>query len=162
VSVYEPIFKALNDDGVRYVVVGGLAVVLHGYARLTVDLDLVVDLVPEEALKAVRSLGAIGLQPRLPVDAASFADPQQRREWVDRRNMKVFQWFDPDDPLRAVDVFVEEPIPFNGLWDRSLVVPLESTTVRIASREDLIHMKAAAGRPQDLDDIAFLEGLDDR
>jgi predicted nucleotidyltransferase len=44
VAVFEPLFKALNDAGIRYVVVGGLAVVLHGHARLTADVDLVVDL----------------------------------------------------------------------------------------------------------------------
>ncbi|MGH7318339.1 MAG: hypothetical protein ACRELA_01720 [Candidatus Rokuibacteriota bacterium] len=41
VAILEPVFKALNDSGVRYVVVGGLAVVLHGHARLTVDVDLI-------------------------------------------------------------------------------------------------------------------------
>lgn len=48
-SIYEPIFSRLNEQGGRYLVVGGLAVVLHGHARLTVDLDRVVDLAPEAA-----------------------------------------------------------------------------------------------------------------
>lgn len=46
-SLYVPVFEALNDMQVRYVVVGGLATVLHGYARLTADIDLMVDLEPE-------------------------------------------------------------------------------------------------------------------
>ena len=43
-AVFEPLLKALTDASVRYGVVGGLAVVLHGHARLTVDRDLVVTL----------------------------------------------------------------------------------------------------------------------
>ena len=45
-ALFEPVFRALNDTGARYVVVGGLATVLHGYARFTADADLVVDLAP--------------------------------------------------------------------------------------------------------------------
>ncbi len=43
-ALFEPVFRALNDTGARYVVVGGLATVPHGYARVTADADLVVDL----------------------------------------------------------------------------------------------------------------------
>ena len=55
-SLFEPLFDALNAAEVRYVVVGGLAAVLHGHARLTADIDLVVDLTPDEAKKAIQTL----------------------------------------------------------------------------------------------------------
>ncbi|MBI4637248.1 MAG: hypothetical protein HY727_12940 [Candidatus Rokubacteria bacterium] len=51
--LFEPLLDALNRAAVRYVVVGWFATVLHGYARLTADIDLVVDLAPDEARKAV-------------------------------------------------------------------------------------------------------------
>ena len=54
-SVIEPLFKTLNDAGIRYVVVGGLAVVLHGYARMTVDVDLILDLEAGPAMKAIEA-----------------------------------------------------------------------------------------------------------
>ncbi len=41
-SIYQPLFRALNESEVRYVVVGGVATVLHGYARFTADIDLIV------------------------------------------------------------------------------------------------------------------------
>ncbi|MCA1845773.1 MAG: type II toxin-antitoxin system VapC family toxin [Actinomycetota bacterium] len=65
---FEDTIAALNRSDVRYVVVGGLAVVLHGHVRLTVDLDLAVDLEPREARRAVDVLTAIGLTPAAPVD----------------------------------------------------------------------------------------------
>ena len=51
VSRFEPIFDPLNRTGVRYVVVGGRATVLHGFARLTADVDPIVDLSPLEEKK---------------------------------------------------------------------------------------------------------------
>ncbi len=67
-SLYVPVLEALNDMQVRYVVVGGLATVLHGYARLTADIDLMVDLEPEELRKSIDALAGYGMVPRLPVD----------------------------------------------------------------------------------------------
>lgn len=159
-SLYEPLFEALNARGVRYVVVGGLAVVLHGYARLTVDVDLVIDPSAEESRRAVDTLADIGFRPRLPVPMEAFADKDQRLDWIKNRNFRVFSVFDPLDPLREVDLFVEEPIPFKELWSNSLEMPLEGTTVRVASRAHIIEMKRLAGRPRDLEDIAALEDLD--
>jgi hypothetical protein len=78
VGSYDDVFRALDAAGVRYVVVGGTAVVLQGHARLTVDLDLVVDLSPEQAAAAVTALTGIGLLARLPVDTESFADAATR------------------------------------------------------------------------------------
>src|SRR5690606_21763570 len=118
VSVFGPIFAALDESGARYVVVGGLAVVLHGYARLTADVDLVVDLSPGEAIKAVAALTRIGMVPRAPVQAREFADPEARRVWMEEKGMKVFSMHDPRRPLVEVDLFVEPPIAFDELLSR--------------------------------------------
>lgn len=48
-TLYEPVFRALNDSGARYVTVGGFAVLLQGALRTTADLDLMIDLEPEAA-----------------------------------------------------------------------------------------------------------------
>jgi len=159
VSLFEPIFLALNDAGARYVVVGGLATVLHGYARLTVDVDLVVDLAPDRARTTIDTLLALGFQSRVPVDAVDFADPVVRRRWIDEKGMQVFSLVDRDNPMRVIDLFVEEPMDFEGLWARAELMPLSSTTVRVASLDDLIALKRQAGRPRDLDDIAQLERI---
>lgn len=158
-SILEPILRALEDADVRYVVVGGLATVLHGYARLTVDIDLVVDLAPEEARKAVEVLTGLGLVPRVPVAASGFADPSTREGWIRDKHMRVFTMIDRNNPMRQVDLFVESPIPFDSLWERSETMPLAGTRVRVACIDDIIRMKRIAARPQDLVDIEALQAI---
>lgn len=155
------IFAALNDARVDYVIVGGLAVILHGYLRATADLDLVIGLAPENCKRGLEALANIGFTPRLPVAIEAFADPRQREEWSEQRNMRVFQLWDPANPLRSLDVFVKEPIAFAALLRDAARKDIDGIPVRVASIEHLIEMKQAAGRPRDLDDIDKLRLIRD-
>ncbi|MDQ2702767.1 MAG: hypothetical protein M3Y70_08165 [Pseudomonadota bacterium] len=153
------IFAALNDANVDYVVVGGLAVILHGYLRATADLDLAIGLSPGNAKRGMESLASIGLQPRLPVPLDDFADPDKRADWLKNRNMLVFPLWDPANPLRSVDVFISEPIAFADLSRDAVLKDLDGVQVPIASIDHLIGMKRASGRPRDLDDIDKLQHI---
>jgi len=158
-AIFAPLFDAFNTANIRYVVVGGLATVLHGYARLTVDIDLMVDLAPEQAKKVISILTTLGFVPQLPLNPSDFANAQTRKTWNTEKNMQVFSMIDPRNPLRIVDLFVENPIPFEDLWSRSTNVPIDTVSIRIVSLTDLIHLKRLAGRPQDLIDIKNLEQI---
>lgn len=157
--LYDDVLSALNERAVPYVVVGGIAVVLHGHARLTVDLDLVVDLAVGPAREAIHALVELGFQPRLPVSADDFADPAIRTDWVEHRHLQVFSLYDPVNPVREVDLFATYPLPFDELLAGSTVAVVGSTPVRIASIEHLIAMKEAAGRVRDAADIEALRRL---
>jgi len=161
VALFEPVFEALDRAGVRFVVVGGVAVVLHGHARLTADLDLAVDLASEPARRAIDALMGLGLRPAAPVDAIGFADPRTRVTWIAERGMRVFALRDPDDPLRQVDLLVDEPVPFEELWGRAKLVRVGVVDVRVASIHDLIRLKQLADRPLDRDDIEHLRRIEE-
>lgn len=158
---YESIFAALDAAAVRFVVVGGVAVVLHGHPRLTVDLDLVIDFATDAPRRAMAALTGLGLGPRLPVDPQLFADAATRRAWVEERGLKVFTMLDPSTSLVEVDLFAEEPLPFEDLYRDAALIDISGQPVRVASIEHLISMKRVAGRSQDLADIEALEGLRD-
>jgi predicted nucleotidyltransferase len=157
--LHDRIFRALNDSGCPYVVVGGLAAVLHGVNRLTHDIDLVVELRPESARSAIQALESLGYRPRVPVPAQHFADADQRTAWVRDKGMQVFSLWDAANNLPTVDLFVEYPVDFDELLAAADLVDLGGYEVRIASIGHLIEMKTRAGRSHDLQDIAALKRL---
>lgn len=158
-SLYSPLFKALNDEKVQYIIVGGLATVLHGYARFTADIDLVINLNQAEAKKAINVITSLGLKPRAPVDPMQFTDENIRESWVNDKNMLVFSFFDPNNPLMVLDVFIREPFPFDEMLKRAVHMNIGELSVPVCAINDLIEMKKKAGRPKDLEDIKYLESL---
>ena len=153
----EAILRALNDANVRYLIVGGLAVVAHGYVRATVDIDIVLNLQRDNVIRAMAALNAIGYQPLVPVDSAHFADEKTRDHWVKNKHMIVFQMRHSDADSTRLDIFVEEPFDFaeefsKAKWDN--VAGIDCPILRL---EQLLRMKRDSRRPQDLADVAELQ-----
>ena len=161
-AYFTPVLQALNDAGVEYVIVGGVATVLHGHARLTTDIDLVIDLERSNVERAVDVLTKLGLKPRLPVDPKQFADPVVRKEWVEQRGMMVFSMFDPSNATVGVDIFADGKQDFQKLRQRSVMKKITGAEIRVCSLDDLIEMKTAAGRPIDQQDVESLKVIHDR
>lgn len=155
-SLFLPVIDAFNREKVAYVVVGGLAVVLHGHTRLTADIDLVIGLDKTNALRAVEIVAKLGYKTRVPVNPKSFADSKQRAQWIKDKGLMVFSFYKNDNPMIGIDFFVDYPMDFKGLRSRSIVKDLGKIPVRICSIEDLIKMKRKAGRPKDLEDVRAL------
>jgi len=160
-SDFDEIFSVLERAAVRYLVVGGVAVVLHGVPRLTADLDLVIALDESNVLAAVAALDSLGYRPRAPVDGRELADPVVRRSWIEDKGLVVLSFWSPIHPVTEVDVFVEEPFPFEEAYGRSIIADLGASKARVASIADLIAIKRRVGRPKDLADIEALGTLVD-
>ena len=133
--------------------------VLHGYLRTTLDLDLVIELEKGNLSRAVEVFSRLGLQPRLPVALNELTESEKRAEWIREKHMTVFSLWHPDDPTLAVDLFVDEPFDFEETYRRALSVRLPETPAKVIGLEDLIRMKEAAGRPVDLQDLEALSRL---
>jgi hypothetical protein len=154
---FEMIAKALDSARVRYLVAGGLAVNAHGVLRFTRDLDVVVELVPDNIARAFAALEGLGYRPSVPITAAQFADKAQRQRWIDEKGMQVLQFWSDAHRETPIDIFVREPFPFDEECERALLKPLHGTIpVRFVSLATLIEMKRQAGRPEDLADIEQL------
>jgi hypothetical protein len=153
------LFAVLAATRIRFVVVGGLAMLLQGVDRLTADADLVVDLAADELADAIRALTASGYRPLAPVDPLALLDAATRADWQRSKGMTVFSFWDSTHTRPTVDVLLESPVPFEELWGRADIIKIGSTDVRVAARDDLIRLKEISGRERDQADIEALRRL---
>ena len=154
----ETIIRALNTAKVQYLVVGGLAVNAHGFARMTRDVDIVLRLDPENALRGLRSLLHIGYQMAIPARPEDFADAATREVWRAEKNMIVLKLWSEEHRRTPIDLFIYEPFNFAEEMRHSITVEIEPDLfVPVVSLDTLLVMKRAAGRPQDLVDITELQ-----
>jgi hypothetical protein len=159
-SSLEAIVSALHAAEVRYLIVGGLAVAAHGHGRATFDVDLVVQLLPENIARGMKALEALGYRPTVPVPAAQFADLRHRESWIRDKNMVVFQLHSDRHPETRIDLFVTEPFDFDSEYERAMLGDiLPDLPARFVCLETLLRMKEVAGRPKDLEDIRQLRLL---
>lgn len=163
VKSFQNICHRLNQSGVRFLVVGGLAVNAHGYVRFTADIDLVVWLEEENVKRAFSSLQEIGYQPQPPVRAEDLADPATRQAWIQGKGMVVLKMWNEADPLSPVDIFVQEPFDFKVEYSRAKLEQFDDgLEVRVVCLGTLLRMKQEAGRPKDqldVDQLRKLHGL---
>src|SRR5215212_1011774 len=131
-ETYSDVFERLERDGVRYAVIGGVAVVLHGHARPVADLDIAISPAPEEGDRALRALAQAGFVPSLPLPLSMLS---------------VLRMFDPAG--REVDLFIRFPIPFDDLWAGSECRGVGGGVARVVSLEHLLRAKRINGRPHD-------------
>jgi hypothetical protein len=160
VKSIEAVVTALNEANIEYLVVGGLAVNAHGYARFTHDLDLVIGLQPNNIIRGLHALQAIGYHPAIPVTADQFANAELRAAWRQEKNMVVLKLWCDIHSRTPVDVFAFEPFDFAAELNQAMWQPLGGALrVPIVRYETLCEMKRASARPQDLADVANLDEI---
>jgi len=138
---------------VRYALVGGYAVALHGAVRGTVDIDFVIAWNLKNLARAEQALNGIGLVSRLPVSANEVF--QFRREYISNRNLIAWNFYNPEDLSQQVDIV----ITFDLTGVRGKRVNTATGPVIVLPIRELVTMKRESGRPQDLADIEALERL---
>lgn len=152
-TALERICTALNRAGVRYAIVGGHAVALHGAVRGTVDIDVALAWNRKTLVASEKALNEIGLISRLPVSAKDIFD--FRKEYIENRNLGAWNFYNPDDLSEQVDII----ITYDLKGKRTKRIDLAGGPIQILSLMDLIDMKRQSARPQDVEDVAALETL---
>jgi tRNA nucleotidyltransferase/poly(A) polymerase len=141
-NLLKDVFSSLQKHRVRYIVIGGIAAVLHGVPRATFDLDILIEANPENAKKLIDAF----LEARL--GTASLTTPGELLS----QEITIFK-----DRVR-IDVQTSTPgIRFEEAWERRETMEYQNQKFYVASREDLIASKRASGRPVDLEDVRLLE-----
>lgn len=147
------VVEALQAAKVPFAIAGGYAVALHGAVRGTVDLDLVLKMTKKHYLAAEAALRSLGLAPRLPVSAAEVFD--FREEYIKKRNLVAWSFSNPADPTQIVDIIITHDL--SKL--RTKKIQSGGRNLPVLALADLVAMKKASGRPQDLEDVRALKEL---
>jgi len=139
------VFRCLHVHDVRYVVIGGIAAIVHGVPRTTFDVDLLIEASEPNAARLLKALEAAG------IDSAALTTPQQ----LLAHEITIFK-----DVVR-IDVQTSTPgLSFADAWHRRVEREVSGVPYWILSKPDLIAAKRAAGRPKDLEDVRVLESGD--
>ena len=143
---YKDLLSAFHARGVKYLIVGGYAVVFHAQPRFTRDIDLFVKADPANAKAIYQALAEFGA----PLEGIREAD------FADRGSFFRFG----RDP-RGLDILPNIPgVDFDAAWGRRVEGVIDAKTGFKASficRDDLIAAKLASGRPQDIADVDVLQ-----
>lgn len=146
--------SALDEANVAYAVVGGYAVALHGVIRGTVDVDIALQWSLENLESAEKAFRRIGLVPLIPITAETLF--HCRDEYIQDRNLIAWNFYDPFNPINQVDIVITYDLK-EAHNTKKIKTPLG--TIPILSLNELIKMKEASGRPQDLEDVKALKNL---
>jgi hypothetical protein len=143
-SDFSDLLSLLGRYRVRYLIVGGWAVVYHAEPRYTKDLDVYVDATRSNCERLKRALDEFaGPLPELSID--DLADPS-RIIMMGRPPMRI-------DIIKAID-----GVRFSTAWKNRTRASIGAVSVNLISKRDLIRNKRASGRPQDLLDLEILKG----
>ncbi|MFA7239168.1 MAG: hypothetical protein WC091_03585 [Sulfuricellaceae bacterium] len=116
------IIKILADANIEYVVVGGLAVALHGYQRVTMDVDVVVAMNRENVQKLIACAKAADMRPVIPVSIDSLAQPELIEQWHNEKGMLAFGLRGTETMATVMDVLVKSVVPFSDLLRDATIV----------------------------------------
>ena len=146
------IVRRLAEEKIDYIIIGGVAAILHGVLRATFDLDIVLDFSPMNVEKFVKILKEFNLSPLVPIDPSELMDQKKRKEWIEKKDAKVINFRDPEDNY-ALDV----ALIYNYQKIEKMEIEIKGVKVPVVTKQMLIDLKKKAGRDTDVRDVKNLE-----
>jgi predicted nucleotidyltransferase len=153
------LLKMLAEAKVEFVLVGGLAVALHGYQRVTMDVDVVLAMDEQNLRRFLTTAKSSGLRPTIPVTIESLAQPDLMDQWYREKGMLAFSLRGSETMATVLDILVKPVIPFSDLQREATMIEVGAVSIPVASIEHLIAMKTGTGRSKDLIDIEELRRI---
>lgn len=135
------LLKSLKEHKVNFVVIGGVACIVHGFARMTKDIDIFVEPTRENMRRTFKALESCGYD----LMDTTLEEALQKKLLFRQYILQT----DIHPSVKGTD--------FQSVWKNKIPCKFEGEEIYFASLDDLIRMKKAAGRDQDLKDIHFLE-----
>ena len=153
------ILKELVAGGVDFILGGGVACVLHGVERVTMDVDVAVHMASANWDRLILVMNKMGLVPRAPVRPETLADPKVRQAMVEEKKALVFTFIHPYEPSLQLDVFLRPELSYEALKPHAQPMDIGELSLQVASPGKLLALKKGIqpARQKDLLDIAVLE-----
>lgn len=138
---FRDFLNALNNNKVRYILVGGFSVILHGYSRTTGDMDIWVERTKENYQKIKLAFEEFGM-PVFDMTEENFLHHQ---------NWDVFTF---GNPPAAIDMMIAvKGLDFTETFNNAVVFEDDELSIRTIHKNDLIKAKKSAGRAKDLENL---------
>ena len=153
------LLSTLVKQSVDFVLVGGLAVQLHGYMRMTYDIDLVLAMNNDNLTRFIDAANKLGLAPVIPVSIESLKNSCLIDQWHREKGMLAFALREPGVTGSVIDVLVKPDVSYELLVAGAIDGELFGRQVKVASIDHLLEMKRIANRPKDQLDIIALEKI---
>lgn len=156
---YFDILKEFYNSGIKYLIVGGLSVNLHGIPRVTQDIDVIISLDHENIAGVNKIMKKLGYMPSLPVNPDNLSDKTIRESWIREKNLIAFTFYHPSEHFKIVDIVISHPLDFDSAYKNRTEKSIKDFRINLVSIDDLITMKKHSGRNQDLSDVEMLKKL---
>lgn len=156
--IYEEILREFQEQKVKYVLVGGMALNILGSMRSTADMDILVEMSDQNLKKVIKVLTKNGYKVKHPVDPMDLADQVTRRDWIQNKHIKAFNFY-KDRELKEVDIIIETPVSYEKARKTAMTIKCGRLTLPVISLEHLITMKKKSNRPVDKLDIEDLKRI---
>ncbi|MBL4652272.1 MAG: nucleotidyl transferase AbiEii/AbiGii toxin family protein [Flavobacteriales bacterium] len=153
---YLELFQRLEEQQIKYLICGGLAMNLHGIPRMTADIDLLIEFSSKNLSALSDVLAGIGYQKSIPIELESLKDFEYREKLYLEKDLIAFSFFNPSNNTMAIDLLVKTPKPFAEYWENKIVRKAENHQLYLISVDDLLEMKTFANRAQDRSDVKSL------
>lgn len=153
---YLDLFKTLANHRVRFLLVGGLAMNLHGVPRMTLDVDIILALDKQNLERFLAAAEDLQLRPTIPVRMEDLLSADLRNAWAGEKNMIAFPLAPKDPTGPTIDILIDPPLDVEAALARAEHRGLGDVSVPVASIEDMIRLKENTGRTQDKADIEHL------
>jgi predicted nucleotidyltransferase len=156
---YLELFKKLEQQNIRYLLCGGLAVNIYGIPRMTADIDILIDFTEENLTKFENTLKILLYQSRLPLSIKTFVNKEERQKAVKEKNLIAYSYFNSQSNYMSLDVLMDIPLQFDELWASKENRSVDGISLNIVSIQHLIELKQYANRKQDIDDVLLLSKM---
>jgi predicted nucleotidyltransferase component of viral defense system len=161
VADYQSILREFQKQKLRYLIVGGIAVNLHGYPRFTNDIDILLALDHQNLAIMAGIMESMGYQQRLPISIQELGDENRMQTLMKEKGLIAYSFINAKEPQFSIDVLVGESLAFEKFSSHKMIAEAWGLQIPVVSIDDLIAMKKNSNREKDIQDVVALLELKD-